>query len=203
MVDLRLNLLKHHKDVLVHAYKYGLRYADCEKMLFADKTFDLVQGDRLVLKGANGCGKSSLIKAILGNKDKLEETGELATAAGLEISYICQDTSNLHGDIHTFCLNEKLDESLFCSILRQLDMGREQFSKNMENYSEGQKKKVLIAASLLKPAHLFIWDEPLNYIDIFSRIQIENLILQYQPTMLIVEHDVQFCEKISTKTICL
>lgn len=203
MVDLRLNLLKHHKDVLVHAYKYGLRYADREKMLFADKTFDLVQGDRLVLKGVNGCGKSSLIKAILGNKDKLEETGELATAAGLEISYICQDTSHLHGDIHTFCLNEKLDESLFCSILRQLDMGREQFSKNMENYSEGQKKKVLIAASLLKPAHLFIWDEPLNYIDIFSRIQIENLILQYQPTMLIVEHDVQFCEKISTKTICL
>ena len=71
----------------------------------------------------------------------------------------------------------------------------------MEEYSEGQKKKVLIAASLLKPAHLYIWDEPLNYIDVFSRMQIESLILTYQPTMLIVEHDVKFREKIATRVV--
>lgn len=53
----------------------------------------------------------------------------------------------------------------------------------------------------LNPAHLYIWDEPLNYIDIFSRIQIEKLILQYKPTMLIVEHDEMFKEKIATKII--
>lgn len=52
-------------------------------------------------------------------------------------------------------------------------------------------------------AHLFIWDEPLNYIDIFSRMQIEKLLLAYQPTMLFVEHDVRFCKKIATKTIGL
>ena len=73
--------------------------------------------------------------------------------------------------------------------------------KNMDDYSEGQKKKILLATSLLTPAHLYIWDEPLNYIDIFSRIQIEKLLLTYQPTMLFVEHDVRFCEKIATKTI--
>ena len=71
----------------------------------------------------------------------------------------------------------------------------------MENYSEGQKKKVLIAGSLLTPAHLYIWDEPLNYIDVFSRIQIENLILKFQPTMLVVEHDVRFRDKIATKIV--
>ena len=71
----------------------------------------------------------------------------------------------------------------------------------MEDYSEGQKKKVLIAASLLKQAHLYIWDEPLNYIDIFSRMQIEDLILTYQPTMLVVEHDVRFREKIATRVV--
>lgn len=70
-----------------------------------------------------------------------------------------------------------------------------------EDYSEGQKKKVLLAASLLTPAHLYIWDESLNYIDIFSRMQIEKLLLQYQPTMLFVEHDVRFREKIATKTV--
>ena len=80
-------------------------------------------------------------------------------------------------------------------------MERVQFSKNMEEFSEGQKKKVLIAASLLTPAHLYIWDEPLNYIDVFSRMQIEKLLLAYEPTMLVVEHDVKFREKISTKVI--
>lgn len=51
----------------------------------------------------------------------------------------------------------------------------------------------------LKPAHLYIWDEPLNYIDIYSRMQIEKLILEYQPTMLIVEHDVRFQDEIATR----
>ncbi len=71
----------------------------------------------------------------------------------------------------------------------------------MEEFSEGQKKKVLIAASLLRQAHLYIWDEPLNYIDVFSRIQIEDLLLRYQPTMLFVEHDVRFQEKIATRVV--
>ena len=117
------------------------------------------------------------------------------------MSYINQDTSGLKGGLPEFCSKNNLDKSLFYSILRQLDFERVQFSKNMEDYSEGQKKKVLIAASLLTPAHLYIWDEPLNYIDVFSRMQIEKLLLEYQPTMLFVEHDVRFREKIATKTI--
>ena len=115
------------------------------------------------------------------------------------ISYINQDTSHLRGSLKAYAKAQDLDESLFLSILRQLDLERVQFQKNLEDYSEGQKKKVLIAGSLLKPAHLYIWDEPLNYIDVFSRMQIEKLILQYRPTMLIVDHDVRFREKIATK----
>jgi lincosamide and streptogramin A transport system ATP-binding/permease protein len=71
----------------------------------------------------------------------------------------------------------------------------------MEDFSGGQKKKVLIAKSLCEQAHLYIWDEPLNYIDIFSRMQIEQLIMQFEPTMLIVEHDKSFVEKIATKVV--
>ena len=78
-----------------------------------------------------------------------------------------------------------------------------QFEKRIEDYSEGQKKKVLIAGSLLTSAHLYIWDEPLNYIDVFSRMQIESLIKRYNPTMLIVEHDVRFREMIGTKEVKL
>ena len=80
-------------------------------------------------------------------------------------------------------------------------MERVQFSKNMEEFSQGQKKKVLIAASLMTSAHLYIWDEPLNYIDVFSRMQIEELLLEYQPTMLVVDHDVQFQQKVATRVL--
>lgn len=55
---------------------------------------------------------------------------------------------------------------------------------------------MLIAGSLCQQAHLYIWDEPLNYIDIGSRMQIETLIRQHMPTMLLVEHDRAFQEAI-------
>lgn len=75
------------------------------------------------------------------------------------------------------------------------------FDLDLEYYSDRQKKKVLIATSLSKEAHLFIWDEPLNYIDIISRIQIENMILNAKPTMIFVEHDREFISNITTKKI--
>jgi len=205
-VDLKLLPLKHFKEKLISVREYGLQYNDGNEKLFENLNFELLQGERVFLNGQNGCGKSSLIKAILSHAEKktpekLLETGTLETVSGLIISYIDQDTSFLKGSIKGFCNQRGLDESLFCAILRQLDLGRVQFAKNIEEYSEGQKKKVLIAASLLTQAHLYIWDEPLNYIDIFSRMQIEKLLLEYQPTMLLVEHDVRFREKIATKLI--
>ncbi len=207
--DLKMTPLVHHKQRLVNIKDYRLTYQSSEKPVFSDLTFSICQGDRIALHGKNGCGKSTLIKMILqkaGLNDSnltISEEGLCETASGLVISYISQDTSGLQGEISAFCRERHLDRSLFYAILRQLDFERVQFVKNMEDYSEGQKKKVLIAASLLTPAHLYIWDEPLNYIDIFSRMQIEKLLLQYQPTMLFVEHDVRFREKIATETIAL
>ena len=92
---------------------------------------------------------------------------------------------------------------LFKAILRKLDFSREQFDKDLETYSEGQKKKVLLAKSLCQPAHLYVWDEPLNFIDVLSRVQIEDLLLASRPTLLFVEHDRAFRERIATKEITL
>lgn len=183
------------------------------------------QGDRVFLKGKNGCGKSSLIKYILTQNlqnssnggiekrkitmsgcenlsgENIMATGTCSIASNLVISYINQDTSHLSGTLKEFAKKQEIDEPMLLSMLRSLDLDREQFVKNMEEFSEGQKKKVLIAASLLTPAHLYLWDEPLNYIDVFSRMQIEKLIAQFQPTMLIVEHDARFARKLATKVV--
>src|SRR5690554_1037011 len=155
----------------------------------------------LPLSEKNGSGKSSILKLI--NGDDIKFTGNFMLASGLKISYISQDTSYLKGNLSKFAYNNKIDETLFKTILRKLDFNREQFDKNMVDFSAGQKKKVLIAKSLCESAHLYIWDEPLNYIDIFSRIQIEKMILEYCPTLLFVEHDDAFCNNICTKNINL
>ncbi len=208
-VDLKLVPLEHHKNMLVNLRDYSLTYEGMEKPVFTDFALTVSQGERIVLCGKNGCGKSTIIKLILqktgiGNiNSAFVEQGDCEIASGLKISYVPQGTDGLKGSIADFCNKYNLNYSLFCTILRQLDFERVQFLKNMEAYSEGQKKKVLLAASLLVPAHLYIWDEPLNYIDVFSRMQIEKLLLEYKPTMLFVEHDVRFREKIATKIIPL
>ena len=223
--QLKLEMLEHPKKRLISASEFTLAYGDNEPV-FDPVTFEVMQGDVVFLKGENGCGKSSLIKAILGHiaqtqfssgganassnaKDAglagfmIREQGRLEVASNMVVSYIHQDTSGLAGDLRSYAAAHGLDVTYFFALLRQLDLERVQFEKNMEDFSEGQKKKVLLAASLLTPAHLYIWDEPLNYIDVFSRIQIEELLKSVHPTMLIVEHDVRFMEQFAGKVINL
>lgn len=206
VVDLKVMPLKHHKELLIDADDLALQYAGAAQKLFEGLRFQVKRGERVVLAGENGCGKSSILRAVFQKMGRPETSellisGRFDVAAGMTVSYVSQDTSFLAGSLREFAERRGLEERLFLAVLRQLDLGREQFVKNMEEYSEGQKKKVLIAASLITPAHLYIWDEPLNYIDVFSRMQIEKLILTYEPTMLLVEHDVRFQEKVATKVV--
>ncbi|HIX62990.1 MAG TPA: ABC-F type ribosomal protection protein [Candidatus Mediterraneibacter colneyensis] len=196
---LKLNFLPFHSRRLLSLRDVTIQYPGSSAPLFPGLTFELNAGDRIALCGKNGCGKSSLIRLILG--DQIPHTGELYTASGLRISYISQDTSWLKGGISEFAAKNGIDISLFCTVLKKLGLERVQFDKKIEEYSEGQKKKVLLAKSLCEPAHLFVWDEPLNYIDIFSRVQLEKLLLSSQPSMLFVEHDLTFREKIATKSV--
>ena len=164
-------------------------------------TFDIQQGDRIVLQGANGSGKSSIIKLICG--EQIPYTGEVRIGTGLTISYVPQDASHLRGSLSDFARESGVDESLFLAMLAKLDVSKEQMEKDMSALSAGQKKKVLLARSICQPENLHIWDEPMNYIDVISRMQIEELLLTYQPTILFVEHDKTFCDRIATKIVSL
>ena len=164
-------------------------------------TFEIQQGDRIALQGANGSGKSSIIKLICG--EDIPYTGEMRIGNGLSISYVSQDTSELRGKLTDFARDSGIDESLFLALLAKLDVPKRQMEKDMSSLSAGQKKKVLLARSICQPTHLHIWDEPMNYIDVISRMQIEELLLQFTPTILFVEHDKVFCDNIATKVVRL
>ena len=164
-------------------------------------SFSIQMGDRIALQGANGSGKSSIIKLLCGQK--IPYTGQLWLGNGLKISYVNQDTSGLQGKLSDFARDSGIDESLFLAMLAKLDVPKAQMEKDMSSLRAGQKKKVLLAKSICEPMHLHIWDEPMNYIDVISRMQIEELLLEYQPTILFVEHDKAFCDNVATKVVKL
>lgn len=197
--DLKINQLDYDKSKLVSLDKVSIHYD--QYIVCKDISFTIEQGDRIALCGKNGSGKSSLIKLICG--ENISFSGNIKVGSRLKISYVSQDTTFLSGDLSEFAKKCDIDESLFKAILRKLDFSRVQFDKRIENLSDGQKKKLLIAKSLCDKSHLYIWDEPLNYIDVLSRMQIEELLLKYQPTILFVEHDKAFCDKVASKTIFL
>lgn len=199
--NLKLYPLRHHKEVLVKVEGLGISYGSGQ--VIEDFSMELRNGEKAVLRGRNGCGKSSILKAILSDTERMLMSGRIEMAGGLLLSYVAQDTSRLHGSLSDYAKQYGIDETLFKALLRKLDFSRIQFDKRLEEYSGGQKKKVLIARSLCEQAHLYLWDEPLNFIDVFSRMQIEELINKYHPTLLMVEHDKVFVDKIGARIINL
>ena len=145
--------------------------------------------------------RSSILKLVLGNE--IQYDGNISIANDLKISYVSQSTENLKGKLKDFARENNIDESIFKAMLSKMGVSNSEFSKNIEDMSEGQKKKVLIAKSISESANIYIWDEPLNYIDILTRIQIEEAILKYKPTLIFVEHDDTFIKKVATKIINL
>lgn len=192
---LKISQVSFHADRLVELDKVSIYYG--EKTACENVSITINQGDRVALYGKNGSGKSSLLKLICG--EPIVYSGVFRKASQLKISYVSQDISHLTGSLTDYTAENSIDETIFKATLRHLDFARVQFDKDMADFSGGQKKKVLIAKSLCEKAHLHIWDEPLNFIDVISRMQIEELLLEYTPTMLFVEHDNEFCKNIATK----
>ena len=235
--ELGMQPLRHHSERLLSLDDVVVRYGD--DAVCGPLRFELMRGERLALRGANGSGKSSLLKLLLrqarypgvsaGVADAgaavaetapaaaiitspvpasatpaaLAHDGSLTLASRMQISYVSQDTSALRGSLRELACAAGIDESRFLAMLRKLGLERSQFVYDIGDFSSGQKKKVLLAQSLCQPAHLYLWDEPLNFIDVLSRMQIEDVIMEYQPTMLVIEHDSAFVKRIATRELRL
>lgn len=197
--DLKLHPLAYRAETLAELTDVAVQYGGAP--VVEGMRLTIRRGARIALTGRNGSGKSSLLKLIAGQD--IPHTGTVRLGSGLIVSYVPQDASFLSGSLSAYAEACGIDRTLFFAILRKLDFARVQFEKDMADYSAGQKKKVLLARSLCEQAHLYLWDEPLNYIDVFSRMQIEQLLTVYQPTLLFVEHDWTFCDKIATETVRL
>ena len=197
--SLKIVPLECRKNPLILANKLQIKYDN--KPIFNEISFEVNNGDRVAIIGKNGIGKSSILKLIIGKK--INYNGEIKIANDLKISYVSQSTQELKGTLKEYASYNKIDESIFKAMLSKMGFSKLEFEKNIEQMSEGQKKKVLLAKSISESANIYIWDEPLNYIDILTRIQLEELILKYKPTIIFVEHDETFIKNVATKVINL
>ena len=197
--SLKIIPIESRKSPLILANNLQIKYND--KIIFFPVSFEVKNGDRIAIVGKNGIGKSSILKLIIGQE--IQYNGEFKIANDLKISYVSQNTDYLKGKLKKFALDNKIDESIFKAMLFKIGFSKLDFDTKIEEMSEGQKKKVLIAKSISEQANIYIWDEPLNYIDILTREQIEDSILKYNPTLIFVEHDKIFVEKVATKIITI
>ncbi|WP_277586616.1 ribosomal protection-like ABC-F family protein [Psychrobacillus antarcticus] len=197
--DLKINCQFSHRNPVLVVKKFTICYDG--KPLFHPITFNIFQNEQVALVGPNGSGKTSILNYLILQQYTGTITGEVAIPNGLTQSNIRQNHDDNKGLVKAFADRYDIDYSLFLNNLRILGVERDIFNVPIENMSNGQQKKVEFAKSLGLPAEFYIWDEPLNYLDVFNQTQIEKMILEYKPTLLFVEHDQNFIANIASKTV--
>lgn len=191
--------LNSHHDVLLQAENFVLGY---DRPLFQPLTFSIQQQDILGIQGANGSGKSSLIQALFSTFTGAM-SGDIQLAHQIKVSTVRQNYEDNRGPLAAFAEMQGIAYQDLLSNLKKLGLERTVFQTPIEKMSMGQRKRVELAKSLATPADLFIWDEPLNYLDVFNQQQLIEVITTAKPTMLLIEHDRYFLDQIATKQIKL
>ncbi|MBO4460712.1 MAG: ABC-F family ATP-binding cassette domain-containing protein [Clostridiales bacterium] len=184
------------KDVSL--YRYG-------ELITEKIDLTIERGAKISLQGRNGSGKSTLIKYLtgIGEAEGITAEGDIYIAPGLKISYVGQDTSSLKGTIYEIADDRGADKTQLSTILVKMGFTKEMLTRDVDALSLGQKKFIMIALSLCEQADLYLWDEPLNYIDVYMRKEIERLVKDSDITLLFVEHDRGFAESVEDMEITL
>lgn len=167
--------------------------------LFTPVTLTVKRGDRIAILGPNGMGKYSLLLAMQ-QRFPGKITGLISSPQQLATSVIQQKERYHAGTIPDFIEQHQLNQNDFLNNLHKLGVERKQFDEPIANLSLGQQKKIQLAASQATPAACYLWDEPLNYLDVFNQEQLETMLAASNATMIFVEHDQAFIDHVATKT---
>lgn len=158
-------------------------------------SFELTQGDRLWIRGNNGTGKTTLMNLLTGKINGYR--GTIWRAAEVQIS-MSKQMNRMQSEPEI--LNEEQKDRLF-QLLADFDISEEHLQRPLMTWSSGELHKYNIALALALPNHILLLDEPLNYMDVYFVEQFEKAILKIEPTMIFVEHDEQFGNRIHTKIL--
>ncbi|MCC8398331.1 MAG: ATP-binding cassette domain-containing protein [Rickettsia endosymbiont of Labidopullus appendiculatus] len=169
-------------------------------------SFTVTRGEKIIIIGPNGIGKSTLLKILLGKISS--DLGNYEWGYETQISYFAQD--------HHELLNENIsvidwlsnqipteNDNTLRSILGQLLFRKDEVTKNILNLSGGEGARLLLAKIILEEGNILVLDEPTNHLDIESKYMLKNALINYPGTLILVTHDRDFASSIATRIIAL
>nr|WP_263326693.1 ABC-F type ribosomal protection protein [Neobacillus sp. Marseille-Q6967] len=190
--------------------KRGKRIIEADKLsksfgsrsLFVDTYFYINQGERIGLLGENGCGKTTLIKMILG--DVQDTSGMLWKSDSLRIAYLSQDVGDLSPDknaIEALGYTDRESIRQARTLFANLGLTEKHITASISTLSLGERTRVKLVDMLMKEYDVLILDEPTNHLDLPSREQLEKTLNEFTGTIITVSHDFYFLNKLCNKLL--
>jgi len=172
------------------------------KVLFDNFNMEIFRKERVCIAGENGCGKTTLLKIIIG--EIFDYDGNIVLGSNTKIGYVPQDLKfdNYEKTVLEYMLEgTSMGETECRSYLAKFSFFGENVFKRVSELSGGEKVRVILAKLMKKNINLLIMDEPTNHLDIASREALEDSLINYEGTILFVSHDRYFVSKIATRVL--
>lgn len=186
-------LNKLHSKVAIAGEKINKSFG--KRIIFNNAEFEIFSGAKVALMGDNGCGKTTLINMILSGEEKIK------VSKALDIGYFSQDLSILDKNktvLYNVMETSAYNEAFARLILSRLLFKREDIYKEVSVLSGGERVKLSFAKMILTGSNALILDEPTNYLDLYSIEALEEVLKDYNGTVLFVSHDRKFIKKVAT-----
>jgi len=181
------------RDCLLTADHVTFCYEGAVKPVLRDVTVHIYPGDKIWLRGKNGAGKTTLLKLLAG---KLRGTG-IRRTGGISIAYVTQEPEQRSGELPVSLKENRK----FKELCMRFDLPMDIFNRPLTTLSSGERKKVDIARKLSENHQILFLDEPLNYMDVNFKAQLEEALSDEALTIVFVEHKEEFGERIATQVI--
>ncbi len=185
----------------------GVRFSRGEKTIVGDLTTTIMRGDRVGIIGANGTGKTTLLRLLLGELEP--DDGSIRMGTGLEIAYFDQMREQLDPDRSVFdsiadgadFIRIGSDDKHVIGYLQDFLFPPDRARAPVAALSGGERNRLLLARLFTRPFNLLVLDEPTNDLDIETLNLLEELLIDFSGTLLVVSHDREFLDNVVTSTL--
>ncbi|MBS0359911.1 MAG: ATP-binding cassette domain-containing protein, partial [Proteobacteria bacterium] len=188
----------------------GLSKAFGDRVLLKSFSTRILRGDRVAVVGPNGAGKTTLVKILLG--EIAPDAGEVTLGTNLEVNYIDQARGSLKPDLtlRDVLLPRGGDQVMVRGQPKHVNAYAKDFlfteaqmRQPVRSLSGGERNRLLLAVALARPANVMVLDEPTNDLDMDTLDLLEDLLADYEGTLILVSHDRDFIDRLATSTIGL
>ncbi len=173
-----------------------------EKILFRDSSFYIQKGEKVGIFGENGCGKTTLLKLLLGKEEPNQ--GDIFFSSSIRLGYLSQDISHLDFNkvvLDCFDIATREQRLNVHNLLFRMGFLEANLHQLIGSLSLGELTRLRIAQLIVKECDLLLLDEPLNHLDLNSREKLEEVLSDYNGTILLISHDRYMMERICNKLL--